>query len=129
MHPFLRTRRDFIRAAGSTVAAGGVAWASALLRPTAAELSPAQFISNIRECTISTDRLQDSIHYYCEHFGFEVARRTTLQDAAWRSLWRLPEGTSATAVLLAAPHSHIGSIRLVRFSPLAKIFAHLPYRN
>ncbi len=101
-------------------------------RPEAAQLQSAaaqDFISNIRESTISTDSLEDSIHYYREHFGFQVVRTAELRDEAWRRLWRLSSGTTAKSVLAQVKGSELGSIRLVEFSPPSKIYAHLPYRN
>jgi hypothetical protein len=87
------------------------------------------FISNIRESTVSTDSLDDSIHYYRDHFGFAVIRCAELKDPAWRALWRLPGNIRAQAALLQVPGSEIGSIRLVQFTPASKIYAHLPHRS
>ena len=127
-----RSRRDFVKTCFGAAATAALV---PLLRAAPAKdaqlqtAPPPEFISNIRETTISTDSIEESVHYYREHFGFQVVRRAELKDETWRRLWRLPPGQSARAALMQVPGHDIGSIRLVQFFPLSKIYAHLPYRS
>ena len=127
-----RSRRHFVKTCF------GAATTTALVPLLRAALSkdaqfqataPPEFIGNIRETTISTDSLEESEHFYREHFGFRVVHRAELKDDAWRRLWRLPHGHSGRTALMQVPGYDIGSIRLVQFFPLSKIYAHLPYRS
>ncbi len=130
------TRRCFlstgIRAAASSALAY---WAPIPIRGSSVPVaqpessSGTEFISNIRESTISTDVLEDSVHFYREHFGFQVHRTANLKDDGWRSLWRLSSDYWAKAVLMQLPGQQIGSIRLVQFYPTPKVYAHLPNRS
>jgi catechol 2,3-dioxygenase-like lactoylglutathione lyase family enzyme len=86
------------------------------------------FISNVRESTISTDDIDESIHFYVEHFGFQVERTAEIRERAWQQLWRLPPQTWARAALLSVAGAKTGSLRLVQFFPTSQIHAHLPFR-
>jgi catechol 2,3-dioxygenase-like lactoylglutathione lyase family enzyme len=136
MAPEQPSRRDFVKscigAAASAALVSSLRTEMGAAPLEAAQLqaaAPPEFISNIRESTISTDSLEESVHYYREHFGFHVVRSADLNDDVWRRLWQLPYGHSAKAVLMEVPGHDIGSIRLVQFSPLSKIYAHLPHRS
>lgn len=133
------TRRKFLRTLFLGTL-GGVT-GSLFVSPRAESAAPApeavpperaesfEFISNIRETTISTDALDESIHFYQDHFGFELKRVVELRDPAWRQLWRLPENMWARCALLQVKNSAIGSLRLIQFFPTSKVYTHLPYRT
>lgn len=85
-------------------------------------------ISNIREVTISTDRLEQSVDFYQRHFGYQIVASTELGEENWRRLWNLPARTTARLVLMRIPGHEEGAFRLVQFNPTSKVFIHVPFR-
>jgi catechol 2,3-dioxygenase-like lactoylglutathione lyase family enzyme len=98
-------------------------------RPTTAGSSPAPpVISSVREVTISTDKLDESVEFYGKHFGYRIVTKAELNEQSWRDVWQLPRGTIARAVLMRVPGYEEGAFRLVEFRPTSKVFIRVPFR-
>jgi catechol 2,3-dioxygenase-like lactoylglutathione lyase family enzyme len=88
----------------------------------------APLIGNIREVTISTDRLNESVEFYRKYFGYHVVASGDLNDQAWREVWQLPRGTTARAAVMRVPGHEEGGFRLVQFRPASQVFIRVPFR-
>src|SRR5260370_40966740 len=89
-------------------------------KPIAAGSPVPRLISSVREVTISTDRLDESVEFYGKHFGYRAVAKAELDEESWRDAWQLPRGTIAHAVLMRVPGCEEGAFRLVRFLPTSK---------
>jgi catechol 2,3-dioxygenase-like lactoylglutathione lyase family enzyme len=86
------------------------------------------FISNVRQVTISTDKLAESIDFYRKYFGYQVTASSDLNEESWKILWSLPKTTTAYSVLMRIPGYEEGTLRLVEFRPTSKVFIRVPFR-
>jgi hypothetical protein len=126
-------RRTFLKEAMATAALGlHSRWDSGLgaTSPTlqSADEKQAPLISNLREATISVADFEESVNFYHEQFGYDVALRVELKDDVWRKLWRLPPDTTAQVAILRSSRNETGAFRIVQFSPTSKILIRVPYR-
>jgi hypothetical protein len=85
-------------------------------------------ISNFREATISVADFDESVNFYREQFGYDVALQAELKDDNWRNLWRLPRDTMARVAIMRSSGSETGAFRIVQFFPTSKIPIREPYR-
>jgi hypothetical protein len=126
-------RRTFLKEAMATAATGlGSRWGSGLGITSAGLLNADEpqvpLISNLREATISVADFDESVNFYREQFGYDVALQAELKDDVWRRLWRLPPDTTARVAIMRSSGSETGAFRIVQFSPTSKILIRVPYR-
>jgi catechol 2,3-dioxygenase-like lactoylglutathione lyase family enzyme len=95
---------------------------------TAGSPSVPRVISSVREVTISTDKLDESVEFYGKHFGYRAVAEAELDEESWRDTWQLPRGTIARTVLMRVPGYEEGAFRLVQFRPTSKVFIRVPFR-
>ena len=126
-------RRTFLKEMMATAALGlhsSWKWGLGATSPTlqSADEKQAPLISNLREATISVADFDESVNFYRDQFGYDVAFQTELKDDVWRRLWRLPPNTTAQVAILRSSGSETGAFRIVKFSPTSKILIRVPYR-
>lgn len=127
-------RRTFLKQAVASMAAvsgGGLRdrrsdgdW----LLPAVYQRTSHPLVSNVREVTISVADFDESVGFYRDQFGYEMAVEAELSDVPWRKLWRLAPDTKARVAILRSVNSETGAFRIVQFSPTSNVLIRVPYR-
>jgi catechol 2,3-dioxygenase-like lactoylglutathione lyase family enzyme len=79
------------------------------------EASEDAVISEVKFVTQGVERLDRTIRFYEEAFGFVEHGRMTVGGPAFEAAWRMPAGLSGEAVILGLPGRQTGLLRLVQF--------------